>query len=130
MKTVMKFVVVLLLGFFGVAQADQVIDDNHKYSEMTKIPGVFNTFKAIHEAAEKVAIAEVHAKYALTIDTPDPEGFAALFTEDAVWENNLDISLQGREAMRFFAQAMADFLPGTNHIITNPVIELRDYAPF
>ena len=35
---------------------------------------------------DKLAIQEVIAQYSYTYDAQDPEGFAALFTEDAVWE--------------------------------------------
>src|SRR5919197_75301 len=36
--------------------------------------------------ADKLAIQEVIARYSYTYDAQDAEGFAALFTEDAVWE--------------------------------------------
>jgi len=36
--------------------------------------------------ADKLAIQEVIAQYSYTYDAQDAEGFAALFTEDAVWE--------------------------------------------
>jgi ketosteroid isomerase-like protein len=35
---------------------------------------------------DKLAIQEVIARYSYTYDAQDAEGFAALFTEDAVWE--------------------------------------------
>lgn len=35
---------------------------------------------------DKLAIQEVIAQYSYTYDAQDSEGFAALFTEDAVWE--------------------------------------------
>ena len=35
---------------------------------------------------DKLAIQEVIAQYSYTYDAQDAEGFAALFTEDAVWE--------------------------------------------
>ena len=35
---------------------------------------------------DKLAIQEVLAQYSYTYDAQDVEGFAALFTEDAVWE--------------------------------------------
>jgi ketosteroid isomerase-like protein len=37
-------------------------------------------------ASDKLAIQEVIAQYSYTYDAQDAEGFAALFTEDAVWE--------------------------------------------
>jgi uncharacterized protein (TIGR02246 family) len=35
---------------------------------------------------DKVAIQEVIAQYSYAYDAQDAEGFAALFTEDALWE--------------------------------------------
>jgi hypothetical protein len=35
---------------------------------------------------DKLAIQEVIAQYSFFYDAQDAEGFAALFTEDAVWE--------------------------------------------
>ena len=36
---------------------------------------------------DKLSIEEVITQYSYTYDTKDAEGFAALFTEDAVWES-------------------------------------------
>jgi uncharacterized protein (TIGR02246 family) len=58
---------------------------------------------------DKLAIQEVIAQYAYTYDAQDAEGFAALFTEDAVWERfasgatRPEIRLESRAAIRAWA---------------------------
>ncbi len=59
--------------------------------------------------ADKLAIQEVIAQYSYTYDAQDAEGFAALFTEDAVWElyawgaTHPDVRLVSRAAIRAWA---------------------------
>jgi hypothetical protein len=59
--------------------------------------------------ADKLAIQEVIAQYSYTYDSTDAEGFAALFTEDAVWElfaadaTQPEIRLESRAAIRDWA---------------------------
>jgi uncharacterized protein (TIGR02246 family) len=58
---------------------------------------------------DKLAIQEVIAQYSYTYDAKDAEGFAALFTEDAVWElfasdaTHPEIRLESRAAIRDWA---------------------------
>ena len=58
---------------------------------------------------DKLAIQEVMAQYSYTYDARDAEGFAALFTEDAVWElfaagaTHPEIRLTSRAAIRAWA---------------------------
>jgi uncharacterized protein (TIGR02246 family) len=58
---------------------------------------------------DKLAIQEVIAQYSYTYDANDAEGFAALFTEDAVWERlalgatRPEIRLESRAAIRAWA---------------------------
>ena len=58
---------------------------------------------------DKLAIQEVIAQYSYTYDAQDAEGFAALFTEDAVWElfawgaTRPEIRLASRAAIRAWA---------------------------
>jgi len=58
---------------------------------------------------DKLAIQEVIAQYSYTYDAQDAEGFAALFTEDAVWElfasgaTRPEIRLESRAAIRAWA---------------------------
>lgn len=46
---------------------------------------------------DKLALQEM-AQYAYTYDGMDAEGFAALFTEDAVWEN---VSARGSHTLHW-----------------------------
>jgi uncharacterized protein (TIGR02246 family) len=58
---------------------------------------------------DKLAIQEVIAQYSYAYDAKDAEGFAALFTEDAVWElfasgaTRPQIRLESRAAIRAWA---------------------------
>jgi ketosteroid isomerase-like protein len=58
---------------------------------------------------DKLAIQEVVAQYSYTYDGQDAEGFAALFTEDAVWElfaagaTRPEIRLASRASIRAWA---------------------------
>jgi len=58
---------------------------------------------------EQLAIQEVIAQYAYTYDGMDAERFAALFTEDVVWERfasgttHAETRLESREAIRAWA---------------------------
>ena len=58
---------------------------------------------------DKFAIQEVITQYSYTYDTKDAEGFAALFTDDAVWESFASdaptprIRLESRAAIRTWA---------------------------
>ena len=58
---------------------------------------------------DKLAIQEVIAQYSYTYDAQDAEGFAALFTEDAVWElyacgaTHPEMQLVSRAAIRAWA---------------------------
>ena len=63
----------------------------------------------------------------------DPDGLAALFTEDATWfsrtrDGSVDFGhYEGREAIRaFFAGASQDLGPMTLHYLLRPRIELSD----
>ena len=58
---------------------------------------------------DKLAIQEVIAQYSYTYDAQDAEGFAALFTEDTMWElfassaTRPEIRLESRAAIRAWA---------------------------
>jgi SnoaL-like domain len=80
---------------------------------------------------------EIHAlvhRYAELCDAAyDPDGLAALFTEDAKWssrtrDGSVDFGqYEGREAIRaFFAGASKDLGPMTLHYLLEPRIELAD----
>lgn len=80
---------------------------------------------------------EIHAlvhRYAELCDAAyDPDGLAALFTEDATWssrtsDGSVDFGrYEGREAIRaFFAGASRDLGPMTLHYLLPPRIELAE----
>jgi hypothetical protein len=80
---------------------------------------------------------EIHAlvhRYAELCDAAyDPDGLAALFTEDATWssrtrDGSVDFGrYEGREAIRtFFAGASRDLGPMTLHYLLAPRVELAD----
>ena len=80
---------------------------------------------------------EIHAlvhRYAELCDAAyDPDGLAALFTEDATWssrtrDGSVDFGrYEGREAIRkFFAGASQDLGPMTLHYLLAPRIELAE----
>jgi len=80
---------------------------------------------------------EIHAlvhRYAELCDAAyDPDGLAALFTEDATWssrtsDGSVDFGrYEGREAIRkFFASASKDLGPMTLHYLLAPRVELED----
>ena len=80
---------------------------------------------------------EIHAlvhRYAELCDAAyDPDGLAALFTEDATWssrtrDGSVDFGrYEGREAIRaFFAGASRDLGPMTLHYLLEPRVELAE----
>jgi hypothetical protein len=85
---------------------------------------------------------EIHAllyRYAELCDAAyDPDGLAALFTDDATWssrtkDGSVDFGqYQGRQAIRtFFAGVSADLGPTTLHYLLSPRVEIgpdRDSA--
>ena len=80
----------------------------------------------IRELLDKEAIKDVLARYAITVDSGDAEGFAELFTPDAVWEwPQVDLRYQGRGALHDLAAAIADNLPGGQHVMSNHVISVN-----
>jgi ketosteroid isomerase-like protein len=53
--------------------------------------------------AERMALLELHAELAATIDGGDAAGWAALFTEDGVLRTTRGRELRGREELERFA---------------------------
>ncbi len=79
----------------------------------------------IHELIDRTAIMEVLARYAITVDSGDADGFARLFTQDTVWEwPQTGLTYAGRDAVRGMAAAIARHLPGGQHVMSNHVIEV------
>jgi ketosteroid isomerase-like protein len=86
--------------------------------------------REIREVIEKAAIMDVLSRYAITVDSGDADGFADLFTADAVWEwPALGLRYEGRPTLRDLAAAIAELLPGGQHVTSNHVITIgRDHA--
>ena len=75
--------------------------------------------------AAKAAITELLARYALTVDSGDAAGFAALFTENAVWEwPAVNLAYRGRKSIEALAAAIEANIPGAYHMQTHPVIDV------
>jgi 3-phenylpropionate/cinnamic acid dioxygenase small subunit len=70
---------------------------------------------------DQVAIANLLARYCLTLDVDDIEGWVALFTPDAAFEV-YGRTFEGHEGLR----RMAGVAPGGLHLGGPPVIELVD----
>ena len=94
-----------------------------------------------NSAAERLAIIELQNRYVLAMDYFDADGYAAVFTEDAVldWARG---EVKGREAIRaFMADGTYDLRklnfkeaktpdgrewpPMVHHLVTNQVIEIN-----
>jgi ketosteroid isomerase-like protein len=71
------------------------------------------------------AIKKLKARYCLTVDQRDEEGFVSLFTEDAVWDGGRFGHYEGREAIRKFFCAIPDVLTFAVHYVMNPIIEVQ-----
>lgn len=70
-------------------------------------------------------IRALKAQYARCCDRGyDADGFAALFTEDGVWESNAYGIYRGRESIRAFIQDMDKEVPWILHYVTNPEISI------
>jgi len=83
--------------------------------------------KVLHELDAEVAIRRVMVAYMDACDRHDPDAVAALFVEDAVWEDPRDRSqtLLGREAVRrSYADATAR-LTFCVHYLTNERITVN-----
>ena len=76
--------------------------------------------------ADRLAIEELFARYAHTIDGYDADGWVACFTEDGIFEvesQGAAVQLVGKAALHNFALAHIRLLPGTRHVMSNHVIE-------
>lgn len=75
---------------------------------------------------DKVAIQEVLATYSICVDTGDADGFAAIFTEDGLWEwEAVQLSFCGRVALKKLAETVYTHAKGSQHAISNPVITVE-----
>ncbi|WP_313954583.1 nuclear transport factor 2 family protein [Frankia sp. EI5c] len=69
---------------------------------------------------DQVAIADLLARYCLTLDLDDVDGWVSLFTEDASYQV-YGRSFDGHDGLR----AMMSAAPGGLHLGGPPVIEMR-----
>ncbi len=71
------------------------------------------------------AIRNLKARYAeLCDDNYNPDGIAALFVEDAVWESGSLGRFKGREAIREFFRGASKIFTFAIHYSLNPQIEV------
>ena len=83
----------------------------------------------VQEWIEKLAIQELFTRYAHTIDGYDAEGWAGCFTEDGIFEvegGGSRLQFRGRKALIEFAKAHINLLPGTRHLMTGHLIEIKE----
>lgn len=79
----------------------------------------------IQMLADKLEIQEVLARYAISADTGDADGFASLFTEDAAWTwEGIGLRLRGREQLRTLGKAVYQHTRGAQHAVSNVVIDV------
>jgi uncharacterized protein (TIGR02246 family) len=81
---------------------------------------------------DRIAVEDVMARYVWAVDSLDPEGYVAVFTEDAVIDSNGSISTGHREIRQIVTRLVqrrddnrAKGLPTSNlyHVISNVRIE-------
>lgn len=74
------------------------------------------------------AIKNLKHQYAHCCSDPgyDPDGFASLFVDDAVWESDAFGTYDGREAIHSFIANLREELLWALHYMVNPVIDVAD----
>ena len=79
----------------------------------------------LEAAADRVMIKDLLARYAWEIDHGTPEGFAAVFAEDGVFEvSALKLWVKGTTALAQFARSLQRTLPNVHHVMSNFVIDV------
>lgn len=78
---------------------------------------------------DKLEIREVFGRYALTVDAPDPAAWAALFTDDGIFEIEAGaggprFQFRGTEQIELFAEVHGRLIPGTRHMMTGFVTDV------
>lgn len=77
------------------------------------------------ELAARLAIEELFARYAHTVDGYDGPGWVDCFTADGVFEvigeDGSGVCFAGHAALTRFVEAHIERLPGTRHVMTNHV---------
>jgi SnoaL-like domain len=71
-------------------------------------------------------IKALKARYCALCDADyEPDGLAALFLPDAVWESGLFGRHEGREAIRAFFRGVSGSIRFAAHLVLNPIIEVQ-----
>ena len=79
----------------------------------------------LEAAADRVMIQDMLARYAWEIDHGTPEGFAAVFAEDGVFEVvALKLRVEGTRDIVSFAKDLQRTMPNLHHVMSNFVIEV------
>ena len=83
------------------------------------------TAEYLEAAADRVMIKDLLARYAWEVDHGTPEGFAAVFTEDGIFEvSALKLWVKGTAALTQFARSLQRTLPNVHHVMSNFVIDV------
>lgn len=81
--------------------------------------------KRLARLEDRIAISELRYTYCYRIDDRDWDGYAALFTEDALLDFGPVGTFEGREAVREFAEDVVGARhPFLSHMVHNPVIDV------
>jgi uncharacterized protein (TIGR02246 family) len=72
---------------------------HHVLIALLVAPALVSAQETLGTCQDRIAVEDVMARYVWTVDSFDADGYAALFTEDAVIDSNGTIS-KGREAIR------------------------------
>ena len=75
------------------------------------------------DAADKLEILELAARYNHAIDFGNGEAWAGTFTEDGVFKGGGPGPVQGREALAAFVGGFAQNMAGARHWTNNHVID-------
>lgn len=92
-------------------------------TEATRLEQLEQRVRALEDVH---AIQNLKARYAAYCDDNyNPDGIAALFTEDAVWESQGLGRFEGREAIRAFFRGASHIFPFAIHYSLNAQIEVH-----
>ena len=87
-----------------------------------KLEDLESRIRAVEDAD---AIRNLKARYAeLCDDDYNPDGIAALFVDDAVWESGPLGRFEGKESIRDFFRGASEIFPFAIHYSLNPQIEV------
>jgi hypothetical protein len=79
----------------------------------------------IQEAADRVMIKDLLARYGWAVDHGTPEDFANNFVEDGLVElPEIGIQLKGREEIKGLCASIQKLVPGIHHVMSNFVIDV------